>query len=106
MHGLNIFKLKKKETYLIIIIILLNLLTYFSLIPYVQKTANSHMNSGPFFGMIYYILAGVMLLFGLNELIKRKNTQGFILLFIFAVSLAIWGYKLHVTMCLSCLLNG
>jgi hypothetical protein len=83
-----------------------NLLTYFFLIPFVQKTANSHINSGPFIGTSYYILAGVMLLFGLNELIRRKNHQRFIILFIFAMSLSIWAYKLRAIECLSCLLNG
>ena len=99
-------KISKKVTYILIIMVAMNLLTYFFLVPYVQKTANSHMNSGPFFGTSYYILAGVMLLFGLNELIRRKSDQHFILLFIFAVSLTIWAFKLHATMCLSCLLNG
>jgi len=99
-------KTGKKDTYISMIMIAMNLLTYFFLIPYVQKTANSHMNSGLFFGMSYYVLAGVMLLFGLNELIRRKSDQHFILLFIFAVSLTIWAYKLNATMCLSCLHNG
>jgi hypothetical protein len=99
-------KLSKKDAYISMIMVATNLLTYFLLIPYVQKTANSHINSGPFFGTSYYILAGLLLLFGLNELIKRKNYQRFILLFIFAISLSIWAYKLHAIECLSCLLNG
>ena len=88
------------------IMISVNLLTYFLLIPYVQKTANSHINSGPFFGTSYYIFSGILVIFGINELIRRKNHQRFILLFIFAISLSIWAYKLHAIECLSCLLNG
>jgi hypothetical protein len=55
--------MSKKNSYLSLITIAVNLLTYFSLVPYVQTTANSHMNSGAFFGTSYYLISGLILFF-------------------------------------------
>jgi len=65
--------MSKKNSYLTLITIAVNLLTYFSLVPYVQTTANSHMNSGAFFGTSYFLISGLLLVFALNRLLKQKD---------------------------------
>jgi hypothetical protein len=86
--------------------IAVNLLTYFFLLPYAQKTANSHMNNGPFFGTTLYFISGLMFLFGLKDLARQKDYKIFILLLVFVATLAFWGYRLHSLMCLGCLNSG
>ena len=75
--------MSKKNSYLTLITIAVNLLTYFSLVPYVQTTANSHMNSGAFFGTSYYLISGLLLIFALNRLLKQKDYKLFIILHYF-----------------------
>ncbi len=70
---------------------------------YAQKTANRHMNSGPFLGTILYIISVVLFLFGLIELVRKRDNKFFALLLFFSTSLAFWGYKLHSLICLRCL---
>jgi hypothetical protein len=97
-------KMRKKDTYILTTILAVNLLTFVWLLPYAQKTANSHMNSGPFLGTTLYFISGILLFLGLNGLIQHRDYRFFILLFIFA--LTFWGYKLHSLMCLGCLNSG
>jgi hypothetical protein len=97
---------RKKDTYILATIIAVNLLTFFLLLPYAQKTANSHMNSGPFFGTTLYFISGLLVLFGLNSLVRQSDYKLFILLMVFAATLTFWGYRLHSLMCLGCLNSG
>jgi hypothetical protein len=85
---------------------MISLLTYFLLLPYSQKTANSHMNLGPLFGEIYYMISALMLLIGLNLLMKHKDIKVFILLLVFSGTLIYWGYRLHSLYCLGCANGG
>ncbi len=98
--------MRKKDIYILTALILANLLTYFLLLPYAQNTANSHMNSGPFFGTTLYIISGLLAFFGINSLIRKNDSKIFILLMVFAMTLTFWGYKLHSLMCLPCLNCG
>jgi hypothetical protein len=98
--------LKKKDIYLLTIILATNCLTYFFLIPYSQKTANSHMNSGPFFGTTYFILSAIALFLAINISIKHKNIKLFFIFIGLVVTFIYWGYKLHSIYCQGCANSG
>ena len=98
--------MRKKDIYILSVILAVNLLTAFLILPYAQKTANSHMNNGPFLGTIFYIISGIIILLGLNILIKQKGIKVFLLLLVFALTLIYWGYKLYHLYCLGCANSG
>ena len=75
----------------VLIILLFNVLIYYFLIPYVQQDANSHMNSGPFFSVIFYILAITIITYAIIENWKYKNKTNAIELVFLALSFIYWG---------------
>ncbi len=83
-------------------IIVANLLTYFMFLPAAQSAADSHMNSGPFFGTVFYLVSVILSLFGLNALVRQRDYKSFILLLFFAATLTFWGYRIHSLICLGC----
>ena len=97
---------RKKDLYILTTIISVNLLTYFLLLPYAQKTANSHMDNGPFFGTIFYFVAGLLSFVGLIHVVRQKDYKLFLLLIVFASTLTFWGFRLHSLLCLGCLNSG
>lgn len=64
------------------------------------------MDEGPFFGALLCSFSVLLMLFGLNNLVQKKNYQLFFLLFVFALTLTFWGYRLSTLMCLGCLHSG
>ena len=96
----------KKYLYILIATVTINILIYVLILPYAQKTANSHINAGPFFGAIFYFASAVLLIIGLYGLFSDKNYKLFFLYFMFAITLILWGFKFHSLMCLGCLNSG
>ena len=86
--------------------IVVNLFCYFRLLPYAQKTANSHMNTGPFFGTILYLITGILLVFVYKGLFRQSDNKFFISLLVFASTLFFWACKLYFLMCLPCVNGG
>jgi hypothetical protein len=83
----------------------LYILTYFLVLPYAQRTANSHMNIGPFLGTIYYIFSLAALQFSIRAIMRKDVTL--FLLFVGAMTMFIyWGYRLHSLYCLGCANSG
>ncbi len=95
-------KVAKKQIYLLLGILIVNILTYFLLVPYAQKTANSHINQGDFFGIVYYVISVIFLVIGIRSLIKDRNILLFLLYAGFVITFAFWGYKLFSLYCLEC----
>lgn len=95
----------KKHFLIIATFITVNLLIYFLLLPYAQKSANSHLYVGRFFGTILYIVSGFLAILGILK-IRKKETKKFCILLAFATILIFGGYKLHSLMCLECLNCG
>lgn len=92
--------MRQKDLISLITILTINLLTCFVLLPYAQKTANSHMNIGPFAGTIYFILAGlVIVVFMSKRNFSMKLILGVVLL---ATTCIYWGVRLHSLHCVSC----
>lgn len=98
--------MSKKDIYIFTIILILNVLIYSIVLPYAQKTANSHMNNGPFIGAILYIFAVLLTFIGLIDCVKQKNFKLFLWIFIFELTLTFWGHRLNSLVCLGCLNSG
>lgn len=98
--------MSKKDKYLFTIILILNILIYSIVFPYAQMTANSHMNNGPFIGAIFYIFSGILTFIGLIDCVKQKDVKLFLWIFVFALTLTFWGYKLNSIICQGCLNSG
>ena len=98
--------MRTKDIYILEALIAVNALIYFLLLPYVQNSANSHINSGPLFGAACYVISGLLLLFGFYALVRHNEYSFFMLLLLFAATLIFWGYRLSSLMCLGCLNNG
>ena len=85
----------------LIYILIINFLVYYFLIPYVQKDANSHMNSGPFFSLLFYFVGFTIICYSVLK--KRKQKKIFIELIILALTIIYWGYRFNNIICLKCL---
>lgn len=88
------------------ILLLANLLNWFWVIPVSQRSANSHMNSGPFIGTVYYVLAAVLFVLGSTISIRRNNIQFFLWFLALVGTFIYWGYKLHSLYCQGCANSG
>lgn len=88
------------------IVILINFIVYYLLIPYAQKNANSHMNPGPVFGVIFYILASIVLLYmTLKSFNGMKKVKIYSLSALF-ISFIFWGYQMRTMHCMLCAKSG
>src|SRR5688572_20062595 len=96
----------KKNIYIFSTFIIVNVLTYFLVLPYAQKTANTHMNNGPFFGIIYYSISAFVLVFCINNLLTNRNFKKLLILLLFSVTFIYWGYRLYLLYCLGCANGG
>jgi len=95
----------KKKLYLSVIVAV-NLLIAFLIIPYAQSTANSHMNAGPVFGILVYIISCIILMYAINLLLIHKELIVFLLLLVFTCTLIYWGYSLSHLQCTGCSTSG
>jgi len=95
--------MKKKYTFTLIAFILVNLLTYFLILPYEQKMANSHLSTE---GIIFFTLSAILVLFAFFNFILKKDIKIFLILLVFAATLVFWGYKISLLECLICLRSG
>ena len=96
----------RKLIVILIVILPVNLLTAFLILPYAQNTANSHMNSGPFFGVLFYIISAIIILLAVYILISHKDIKLFLLFLVFAFTVIFWGYRLCHLYCLGCATSG
>lgn len=89
-------------SFLIGLVICINLILCFIVLPYTQKEANRHMDPGPSFSFILYIIAAILIWICIIR-IKRKNIY---ILAVLAISLIYWGYRLGSLDCLVCASGG
>ncbi|MDQ3111470.1 MAG: hypothetical protein M3R17_16405 [Bacteroidota bacterium] len=94
-----------KKIAVLVTIVVLNVLTYFLVLPFAQKTANSHMGNGPLLGIIYCILAFCTILLSIRSL-KQKDVLLFFLFVLLTAALIYWGTRLHSLYCLECTSSG
>lgn len=108
MLNLNSRKLKLTKSHIvwIILFVVLNSLTLLCVIPYAQRTANAHMNAGPFLGIVYILISLVIFLYGINYLVKTRNFAAFIMMCLIIVTLCYWSIKLYNLFCLACAVSG
>lgn len=97
--------MKREDLNILKILILVNLLTFAIVIPYVQKSVNSHSSTEPFFNVIYIVLAGFFVVFGIHNL-TRKNYVAFFFYLLFASTMVFWGYQFSSLYCLGCANSG
>lgn len=82
----------KQIVFKIVLLLAINILFAFVILPWGQSTANSHMNAGPFFGKLSYFIAVFIMVFAFYK--YNGKTPQLILVLFTAVSFAFWGYKL------------
>lgn len=87
--------------------IMVNLYLLFYLYPFIQKTANSHSDEGPFYSVILFIILGFTLLIlgNYKTSLFQNKTQLIGYLFLIA-TLVFWGYYFTQLKCLSCANGG
>lgn len=98
----NMKLLATAGSFLIGTIACINLWIYFTVLPYAQCTANSHMNIGPLLSFVVYTIA-IILLCIFTLYFKRKNIY---VLAILALCLMYWGYRLDSLYCIGCANSG
>ena len=78
----------------------------FALVPYVQQTANSHMNGAGFFSILIVITSITLFSISAYNFYKRRNTiKSYILLGV-GVNLILWIPVLKTIGCLPCAMGG
>lgn len=90
---------------LAIILLMVNLIIYFFLLPYTQSTANDHMSVGEIFSIIFYCISISILFFVYTRIkyyYKKKSIEALILILI-ALSLIFWGVILRELFCEACM---
>jgi len=98
--------MQKKNISILTIFLILNLCTYFLLLHFSQKSANSHMNNGPVFGTICFIASFLLLFLSIYWLRKHKDGTTFFLIFFLALNFSFWAYRLCALHCLECAKGG
>lgn len=100
--------LKIKPSYQLILLFtaLLHLYLWLILLPYAQKTANSHINSGPFWAKSLSFIGTIWTIIAIGRFIQKRDGLELILALITVGSLSFWIYKLSHLMCQACLNSG
>ncbi len=99
-------KLQISSIFLVLVLFLVNILIYFLLLPYAQETANTHINSGSFFGNLFYLISSLLFIIFIYFLFAKKNYQTSTILLLFGFTFLFWGIKLKSLECLGCLNAG
>lgn len=94
------------QKFVITIFIIIQLLIYFLLLPYAQKSADSHINNGFTFGLVFYFVAAWLLLVGLIDGIKHKKYLMIIYIIVIAFTFILWGKVFTNLECNGCLNSG
>ena len=103
---LNTLTRRKNIALTIFSVLIVNLLTLTLLLPYAQKTANSHMDSGPFFGWSYYIFAVLTFVIGIKYFEKTRDKIFLTTMILLLFSFLYLGHKLNSLQCIVCLNSG
>ena len=97
--------MNKIEKYYLIIIVAINLLIYFFLLPYTQGTVNGHMDAGPAFSLILYVLSISILIVSVRRYLQNKNLKIITISFLLIINLVYWGIRLTSLECSGCAAN-
>lgn len=98
--------MKKNALIAMITIVTINVFSWLLLMPSVQKTANCHMNQGPLWGTIYYVISGLLFIYFIKNQLKNTSTTRIIFFVLLISTFIFWGYKLHSIYCLGCASGG
>jgi len=94
------------QKFVITIFIVIQLLIYFLLLPYAQKSADSHINNGVILGIVFYFVAAWLLMVGLIDGIKQKKYLMIIYVIMMAFTFILWGNVFTNLVCNGCLHSG
>jgi hypothetical protein len=95
-----------KKFVLTITLLTINLIIYFFLLPYTQKTANSHINAGPIFGIILYLISTSIIIYSTIKYYRKKELIETLIVILIALSLIYWGIQLRSLFCEGCMNSG
>lgn len=96
----------KKEVTSTLLLISLIGVSQFLLLPYVQLSANQHMNSGPCIGAIYLFLAVTLLVYSLVCFIKKCKINYLVFLLAFSLTCSYYGWTFFGIFCTKCAALG
>ncbi|MGX7667648.1 hypothetical protein [Flavobacterium pedocola] len=88
------------------LLVFLNGILYFGLLPFIQKSANSHMSAADFFTILISLVAIVCLVVAVIRFLMRKSNLLTYSLLLFAVNLILWLPKIYNIECEGCAMSG
>ena len=91
----------KKIGLFLFVMIVINIIIHFELIPNIQFFANSHSANGDYLMIFTFLVAIISFLFSSYFIFFKKNKNGFLLL-LFALNLALWIPKIFSINCKIC----
>ncbi|MGH1339037.1 MAG: hypothetical protein ACRBFS_23170 [Aureispira sp.] len=84
----------------------INCLTFLGIMPAAQASANSHLYSGRLIGMVYYLIAVLVLIFLVLPSWRGKRSYNVWLPLLMLVTFVFWGYQLRSLYCFHCANGG
>jgi hypothetical protein len=93
---------KRTYVFAVVLLLLINGFTCLLLLPYIQQTANSHVNAGPGIAILYYIIGTILLLVSIRWYIRMNNVTLFVLHLLIVATFIRWGYILSSIYCMKC----
>lgn len=81
-----------------------NMMAAIVIIPYAQRTANSHMDSGPAIGASLTLGGLLFLVLEIQRFIKRRQRVDLVVAFVAFASILYWSYTLMNLECEKCMM--
>jgi hypothetical protein len=95
--------MNRTDKYYLAILVGINLLINYIVLPYAQGTANGHMDAGPAFSFILLLISLIILIVSFRKYLKTKSIRALLISFLLIVNLMYWSYQLATLECFGCL---
>lgn len=96
----------KKIVLVVFSLLLLNSFIYFFVIPYMQKSINSHLAFTHNYAILMLVFIGLCFLFSLYQFIVHKQRKSLYYLFFGTLNLVLWLPKILSLHCQGCMNGG
>jgi quinol-cytochrome oxidoreductase complex cytochrome b subunit len=92
----------KKNILIAAIILIVNILAYYLLFPFAEKTITNHYEDNSYFGTIYSVISALGIFLGVLTILKNRNIKRFLLLIILSIATFYWAFRFFSLQCLEC----
>ena len=96
----------KKIVIVVFSLLLFNSFIYFFVIPYMQKSINSHLAFAHNYAILMLVFIGICFLFSLYQFIVHKQSKSKYYLFFGTLNLVLWLPKILSLHCQGCINGG